>query len=248
MQGGSVRFYIGFDDTDFPGSDVGTGKLARRFPETLPPGCTLWGVVRQQLLVDRAIPYTSHNSAACVVVHGPDLSILRELLALAVEHIEREALRDSDPGLCVVAGNDPALTDLGVFGQACTSRIVTQDEARKAAGPAHLSGHGGTCDGIIGAAAAVGLTASGWAGRFIEYADLRSLPERPTVAALEQKGIRVVSLDRDAFCPRRDDVVFTKGWLRPRLWGNEAVLPVKPLGPGLWESMGEKRNKKTSQD
>ena len=99
-----------------------------------------------------------------------------------------------------------------------------------------------------GAAAAVGLTASGWAGRFIEYADLRSLPERPTVAALEQKGIRVVSLDRDAFCPRRDDVVFTKGWLRPRLWGNEAVLPVKPLGPGLWESMGEKRNKKTSQD
>ena len=46
------------------------------------------------------------------------------------------------------------------FGQRCTEKIVTQREALEAAKEIHLSGHGGTNDGIIGAAAAVGLTAS----------------------------------------------------------------------------------------
>jgi len=27
--------------------------------------------------------------------------------------------------------------------------------------------------------------------------------------------------------------VKTKGWLRPRLWGHDVVLPVKPAGAGL---------------
>ena len=66
-----MRVYIGFDDTDILGSDIGTGKLARRFEKLLPADCRVWGVVRQQLLVDPAIPYTSHNSSACVVIDYP---------------------------------------------------------------------------------------------------------------------------------------------------------------------------------
>ena len=128
------------------------------------------------------------------------------------------------------------------FGLLCTSKIVSQQNAIQAVGQAHLSGHGGTNDGIIGAAAAVGLTASGWSGRFIEYSGLRTFPVRVAVAALLQKNIRVVSLDRDANCPRPEDMVDTKGWLRPRLWGHAVVLPVKPAGTGLWENLGEKRN------
>jgi len=90
----------------------------------------------------------------------------------------------------------------------------------------------------------VGLTASGWYGRFIEYSGLRNFPDPVSVSALAQKGIRVVSLDRDAVTPCAEDEVHTKGWLRPRLWGSQAVLPVNPSGPGRWESLGEKRNKK----
>jgi hypothetical protein len=67
------------------------------------------------------------------------------------------------------------------------------------------------------------------------------LPQQVEVFVLMQKNIRVISMDRDAICPRPEDMVDTKGWLRPRLWGHEAVLPVKPAGPGLWESLGEKR-------
>ncbi|MEE9910227.1 MAG: hypothetical protein K4571_00755 [Deltaproteobacteria bacterium] len=239
-----MRLYIGFDDTDVLGSETGTGKLARRFERVMPAGCRAWGVVRQQLLVDAAIPYTSHNSSACVIVECPDTSFIETLKSAAAAHIEAMSLPGSDPGLCLAAENDPALHTLRSFGLQCTSKVVTQHDALRAAGRAHLSGHGGTNDGIIGAAAAVGLTAGGWSGRFIEYSNLRTVPDRVAVSELMQKGIRVVSLDRDACCPRPEDTVGTKGWLRPRLWGHEVVLPVKPAGIGLWESLGEKRNPK----
>jgi tRNA(Ile2) C34 agmatinyltransferase TiaS len=237
-----MRIYIGFDDTDILNSSVGTGKLARRYVKLIPDGCKVWGVVRQQLLVDPAIPYTSHNSSACVVVDCPDSSYVDALKSAAIRHIESLSLPGSDPGLCLAGEDDPALTELESFGLLCTAKVVSQQDAKKAVGSAHLSGHGGTNDGIIGAAAAVGLTASGWSGRFIEYSELRDFPEQVAVSQLMQKNIRVISLDRDACCPRQEDMVNTKGWLRPKLWGKEAVLPVKPAGPGLWESLGEKRN------
>ncbi len=120
---------------------------------------------------------------------------------------------------------------------------MAQKDAMKAARNIHLSGHGGTFDGIIGAAAAVGLTAHGWSGRFIEYGKLRHIPNKVSVADLEKHNINVVSLDRDGQCPAPGDFVNTKGWLRPRLWGKEAVLPVIPIEPGMWESLGEKRRK-----
>jgi tRNA(Ile2) C34 agmatinyltransferase TiaS len=237
-----MRVYIGFDDTDVLGSAIGTGKLARHYEQRLPAECSVWGVVRQQLLVDPAIPYTSHNSSACVIINCPDASFVEDLKSAAVTHIEAMSLPGSDPGLCVVCEGEPALPALKSFGFSCTEKIVTQQDALKAAGSSHLSGHGGTNDGIIGAAAAVGLSASGWSGRFIEYANLRSFSNPVSVEMLNQKSIRVVSLDRDACLPRPEDRVDTKGWLRPRLWGHEVVLPIKPAGAGLWENLGEKRN------
>jgi len=99
-----MKVYIGFDDTDNIDADVGTGKLARRFEKQLPAGCSLRGVVRQQLLVDDRIPYTSHNSAACLIVEAPDIAILDTLRERAVGHIEKESLTGSDPGLCIAWG------------------------------------------------------------------------------------------------------------------------------------------------
>jgi len=147
-----------------------------------------------------------------------------------------------DPGLFVVIEGNPVMPALEFFGLLCTAKVVSQRDALQAVGSAHLSGHGGTNDGIIGAAAAVGLTASGWSGRFIEYSDLRAFPDLVAVSELIQKGIRVVSTDRDACCPHPGDTVNTKGWLRPRLWGHEVVLPLHSSGTGRWESLGEKRN------
>ena len=237
-----MRVFIGFDDTDILGADIGTGKVARHYERLIPTSCKVWGVIRQQLLVDPAIPYTSHNSSACVVVDCNDPAFEEDLLKIAIEHLERMAVPGSDPGLCFVRADHPTISELQNFGLKCTRQIVTQREAIQAASTIHLSGHGGTHDGIIGAAAAVGLTVSGWSGRFIEFSGLRDFPDPVSVLSLMQKGIRVVSLDRDACQPRPEDEVHTKDWLRPRLWGGQAVLPVNPSGPGRWESVGEKRN------
>ena len=239
-----MRIYVGFDDTDTIDADRGTGKLARWFEEELPEGCRLWGVVRQQLLVHEAIPYTSHNSSACAVVEAAGPEALPSLIARAVDHIERLSLPGSDPGLCVAREGDASLTALWELGRRAATEVVTQADARAAARAVHLSGHGGTEDGIIGAAAAVGLTASGWSGRMIEYRGcLRSFPQSVAVADLEVCGMRVASIDRDAPLPAPGDRVDTQGWLRPRLWGGGAVLPVTQIGPGLWRSLGSKRRK-----
>jgi tRNA(Ile2) C34 agmatinyltransferase TiaS len=124
-QKGFMRVYIGFDDTDFVDSDYGTGKVARRFAQVLPEGCKIWGVVRQQLLVDPAIPYTSHNSSACVVVDCPDSSYIEVLKSAAIKHIEDVSIPGSDPGLCLAEENDPAVSELKRFGLLCTAKVVS---------------------------------------------------------------------------------------------------------------------------
>jgi hypothetical protein len=235
--------YVGFDDTDTVEADRGTGKLARWFERELPEDCHLWGVVRQQLLVNDLIPYTSHNSSACAIINIPDIIYLQRIITKAIAHIERYSLDGSDPGLCVACETHPAMQSLIEFGISCTRRVVTQQDALQAASQVHLSAHGGTNDGIIGAAAAVGLTASGWCGRFIEFGGLRKFSELTSVAELEHNNIHVVSIDRDASIPAPEDMVNTNGWLRPRLWGKRPVLIVRPKGEGMWESYGEKRHK-----
>jgi hypothetical protein len=242
-----MMIYLGFDDTDTPDSERGTGKLARWFEDVIPLECRLKGVVRQQLLVDDSISYTSHNSAACLVVEVPQPSFLEIIVELAVQHVQKYFLEGSDPGICAVIEGDSALNALATFGHDCTCKVVSQKEALRAACSIHLSGHGGTNDGIIGAAAAVGLTAAGWYGRFIEFGRLRELPDFMTVNQLEALGIRVISMDRDASIPKPDEVVITHNWVRPRLLGQKPVLPVASIGKGIWENIGKKRQRKNSE-
>lgn len=236
-----MRVYVGFDDTDTIDADRGTGKLARRFEDRLPAGCRLWGVVRQQLLVDARVPYTSHNSSACVVLELEDPQGLKGIIERAAAHIGANFLEGSDPGLCVAAAGAPGLAELADFGRHCTCRVVNQKAALAAAAGVHLSDHGGSGDGIIGAAAAVGLTAAGWCGRFIEFGLLREYPHMVRVKDLEANRIAVVSVDRDAAVPGPADTVLTNCWVRPRLMGGRPVLLVRAAGRGVWENIGAKR-------
>jgi hypothetical protein len=240
-----MKIYVGFDDTDNLDCDYGTGKVARWFSRELPKGCRMWGVVRQQLLVDDAIPYTSHNSSACLVIETPgNGSLLNELTARAATHLERHSAPGSDPGMCVAAEGLSGLVGLMEFGLTCTRSVVTQEDALRVCAGIHLSGHGGSNGGIIGAAAAVGLTAAGWYGRFIEFGLLRQLPSEVRVDELEAMGIRVMSMDRDASVPRPTDCVLTKNWARPRLMAGQPVLAVAQQAPGIWETMGGRRGRK----
>lgn len=234
------RVLLGFDDTDVLGAPIGTGRLVRMFEDKLPASARLWGVLRHQLLVDDAIPYTSHNSPAIAVVDVPDRGHLPDLIARAAAHIHEFASPGSDPGLCAAFAEDD-LSALIAFGRACTHRLASQDEARAAAAQcgAHLSGHGGTNDGIIGAAAAVGLTAWGWSGRFLEYGRLRALPAQPSIAELAAAGIIAAPLEHEA-CVLPDELrVVTRGWISPRLWGGRAVLPLLQED-GQWIAVGKR--------
>ncbi|MFZ0614257.1 MAG: hypothetical protein WAM73_18585 [Desulfobacterales bacterium] len=236
-----MRVYIGYDDTDSLESAIGTGKLARGFEDEMTAGAVLWGVIRQQLLVRDDIPYTSHNSAACLVIDLADRDRPEEIICAAVAYLERKACAGSDPGVCVAWEKNGGLSTLVEFGRACTCRKMSQRDARKAAGLFHLSGHGGTDDGIIGAAAAVGLTHAGWCGRFIEFGRLRDFDGMVPAGELMSRGIQVVSIDRDAKVPAPAEMVLTNGWVRPHLLSGRPVLLVRPAAEGLWENIGAKR-------
>ena len=120
-------------------------------------------------------------------------SQIEEIIEQGSAHIQEHFIDGSDPGLCVVAMNGEKSEQLMEFGRVASTRIVSQKEAMQAANGFHLSGHGGTNDGIIGVTAGVWADHVGlWCGRFIEFGKLRKFGNSVTVAELEDAGMQVV--------------------------------------------------------
>lgn len=238
-------FYLGFDDTDTKTSPKGTGRTIRDFCATLPETYRLRAVLRHQLPKRPEIPYTSNNSSACAVIETDDPALGRPLFEAAAEYLIQFAPEGSDPGVCLAERRGVA-DELVAFALACNGGKVRQDQAMAAASSILLAGVGGTNDGLIGAAAAVGLTRHGWCGRFIELGDMRSLPANVTVGDLLARGIQVASVDRDPLIPLPDDRIATGGWLRPSLLAGQAVLQVRADGDGRWIAALGKRGDKAA--
>jgi tRNA(Ile2) C34 agmatinyltransferase TiaS len=239
-----MLFYIGIDDTDTLESAKGTGRLAREFAASLNGGAEVIGVVRHQLPRLEGVPYTSNNSSACVVVESANGESAGDFAERAAAFVLDNFVEGSDPGVCAAAA-DTVAGGLVDFALDATGRLMDQKAAVRAAGGTELAGLGGTNDGIIGAAAAVGLTAYGWCGRFIEYGRLRELSDPLTVGDLEKAGIMAVSVDRDPLVPRPGDMIESPGWIRPSLWNGRPVLQVVGVSPGVWRTAHSKRRKKT---
>lgn len=233
-------FYVAFDDTDTIDCGRGTGKLARWFAEVLPKGCRQIMVVRQQLLHSAEVPMTSHNSSLCSVIEAPDESYRSALIEKGIKHINDYFVEGSDPGFCVASEKDDlqALVD---FGLECVYRKVLQKDALNAAKGVHLSGHGGTNDGIIGAVAAVGLTHLGNSGRIVDYADIRELPQITTAAELRERDIFPMSTNRHAEMIPDVHKIDNQLSLRPHLWMNKLVVPVTSIGNCEWQTIAVKK-------
>ncbi|KHK00809.1 hypothetical protein [Desulfovibrio sp. TomC] len=238
-------FYLGFDDTDTKTSPKGTGRTIRDFCATLPETYRLHAVLRHQLPKRPEIPYTSNNSSACAVIETDDPALGRFLFDSAAAYLTKFAPEGSDPGVCLAERRD-VRDELVAFALACNGGKVSQSQAMTAASGILLAGVGGTNDGLIGAAAAVGLTRHGWCGRFIELGDMRSLPATVTVGDLLQRGIQVTSVDRDPLVPLPGDAIATGGWLRPSLLAGQAVLQVRADGDGRWVAALGKRGDKAA--
>lgn len=218
------RILIGVDDTDNDASP-GTGRLARQLAgECRARGLQWRGVTRHQFLLDPAIPYTSHNSGACVIIEA-DADI--GALGFAFEFVSDRSASGSDPGVCI-AGADAVSDELVEFGRAAARSVLTMQEAFAQAQQAGvlLRALGGTGQGVIGALASVGQCAAGHEGRFIDLPGLRGLCGCVSRRRLEEVGIRLDHRAGDVR-PGDDDRYETLDWVRPRLVGGQAVLRVE---------------------
>ncbi len=233
-----TTFLIGIDDTDNESSS-GTGRLARRLcDECVRRGLRPLGVTRHQFLVDPAIPYTSHNSGACIGVESENGL---ESWEFVYDFVARNCAEGSDPGVCVAADVPDSVIE---FGDLATREVVTVPDACRLAKDARicLRGLGGTSQGVIGALGSVGLRACGNNGRFIDLPGLRELEGCVSAAAFDRIGVMV----EHSPCgrePKPGDRYETLGWVRPRLIGGKAVLPVEwSEQKDAWIPLDKKKN------
>ncbi|WP_435362156.1 hypothetical protein [Haloarchaeobius sp. DFWS5] len=222
-----MRLLVGIDDTDSIDSDHGTGRVSRNLGAQLAAdhGLDWVGSVRQQFLVDPRVPYTTHNSAACLVFET-DSPPVEDIVADAGAYLQDVMADVADPGLCVTpaAGVPQAVTD---FGHRAQESVVRKTDAYEVAAKTDvfLDEYGGTGEGVIGALGSVGLTAAGDDGRFIAYGDIRAYGERVSVERLRDDGIDVVDEAGDAVT---EGTILTHDWIRPQLRGGKPTLPVEP--------------------
>jgi len=168
-----MQILISIDDTDNLESP-GTGYLISRIAADLESNG--WGkssfVTRHQLLVHPDVPYTSHNSAMCFSAEIEE-NCLKNVIHYASEFLVRESATGSDPGLCVAVIDSLLNPDeLISFGRSAKESVLTKESAYERAQQLglHLSEHGGTGQGVIGALAV--------ADRVTEGADWQTCPRQ----------------------------------------------------------------------
>ncbi|MCG8553643.1 MAG: hypothetical protein MI799_24835, partial [Desulfobacterales bacterium] len=183
-----MRYWICMDDTDMPGTK-GTGWLVQeicRELEAFGLGKSS-AVSRHQLFVHKDIPFTSHNSAMCFEIELGDQDRLTPVMDHLVYCLEPRSQPGSDPGLCVTGPlKKEAQMQLSAFGARAKQAVCTKDDAYCLAQNLgiHLSEHGGTGDGIIGALAGIGLRMTGNDGRYRGWYHLGNPGDIVTVADL----------------------------------------------------------------
>jgi hypothetical protein len=225
-----MRLLIGIDDTDNLDSR-GTGYKARCLGTLLEETglAQVEGITRHQLLVDPRIPYTSHNSSACLVVNTKQNG-LAQLADYCRDYLLKESASGSDAGLCLASW--PAVRPvIQRFGYQAKQQVLTAEMAINLTLQENilLAGLTGTGGGVIGALAAVGLRASGEDGRFLWLPGLRELDGIYTAERLQQmyRIDKIMSLDNTTVLPEaRIDV---GDWSRPILRQGQAVLLVEEV-------------------
>jgi hypothetical protein len=229
-----VRILISIDDTD----DIdtrGTGEIAELLAQGLEEaGLARCGrVTRHQLLVHPDIAYTSHNSSMCF----PAEIAQRDLQAITVScqtALAAESAVASDPGLCVAVverlERPDALVD---YGREAKKRIISKDDAYRTAAElgVHLSEHGGTGIGVIGALAGAGLRLSGGDGRFKgKFAIPGDQDGVARVSGIKERGVDEVRTPDGEELP--DDARVLAGEeCKLVLLDGRAVLLVRPAPP-----------------
>ncbi|MCD2451606.1 hypothetical protein GO003_014520 [Methylicorpusculum oleiharenae] len=224
------NFLIGIDDTDNLESR-GTGFRVRQLGKLLAENsiAQVFGITRHQLFVSPLIPYTSHNSSACMAV-AIDPSELEKLTQFCSDYLRQESADGSDAGLCI-ASADQVDSDVQQYGRRAKSEVFTQKDSRGLASRKgfYLEGLTGDEGGVIGALAAVGLRAEGNDGRYIGLRGVRELEVKDyTVGQLKAMTDidQIKTTDGFEVTGLHHTVSITE-WARPVLLNGNAVLLVE---------------------
>ena len=245
-----MRILVCIDDTDNLESQ-GTGALASTLARHIEE-CG-WGtasyVTRHQLLVHPDIPYTSHNSSMAFFAEiSPDC--LKRFTAHAADYLLHESAVGSDPGLCVV--DFVCLKsegDLIAFGGQAKERVLTKDKAYGLAQALgiHLSEHGGTGQGVIGALAGAGLRLGGNDGRLKGQLKFDTDDGSLTVAQLLKHPCVDAVRSVDGRSPSAEDKVRLHDKVKSVLLEGKSVLLVTqdvPSGDNTcWRNLGRQQLK-----
>lgn len=230
-----MKTFVCIDDTDNLES-IGTGKLASIMIEQIEEQgmgkCSY--ITRHQLYVHPDIPYTSHNSSMCFVIdHRGDIYI--PLKELAMDFLVKRSAEGSDPGLCIVQIeklNKKSQQILMDYGKKAKIEVLTKYIAYEMARNlgVHLSEHGGTGGGIIGALAGVGLRLTGNDGRIrgkIRFPlpgnvlTVKEILDNSTIDEVRDLGGELISKDEKVILGEKVKTVF--------LDYNEVLLIYKKL-------------------
>ena len=239
-----MKYLVGIDDTDNLESR-GTGHRVRMLADWLAENklAAPLGITRHQLLVDPQIPYTSHNSSACMRVETENANDVWEA---SREFLLRESAVGSDAGLSLAAW-DEVPPCVHAFGTRAKQVVLTQLEAEQTAldNGIRLEGLIGTGGGIIGALAAVGLHHAGNDGRFLWLPGLRELHGKIPVHQICLQG-HVDSIYTVEGVELSSKVLVDVGeWVRPVLRQGRATLYVEELNHE-WHIISKERIKSIS--
>jgi tRNA(Ile2) C34 agmatinyltransferase TiaS len=220
-----TKILIAIDDTDNLQSR-GTGHCARTLAERLEE-CGLAkvsGITRHQLYVHELIPYTSHNSAACLLAEGERIE---EIIYLCGRFLINNSAKGSDAGLCVVPWEN-VTPEIESWGAQAKKVVLTLDDAIALAQRSGicLKGFTGTHGGMIGALAAVGLRKAGNDGRFLMVKGMRKkMGVMTTQEILEETGVEEI-VTRELQTLTENCKIMLDEWWRPILKNNRATLIV----------------------
>jgi len=234
-----LKIYVGIDDTDNINQGA-TGESAKQIIKMIED--QRWGscqgLTRHQLLLHPDIAYTSHNSSMCFVAEIETI-YLESLIEEAGKFLERYSAPGSDPGLCVAREKLEGAHDLITYGYETKKRIMTKDEAYELAGKlgVHLSEHGGTGLGVIGALAGVGLRMTNNDGRFAGKLKLKPPGTIIDVAEIKSSSPVESVQSMDGYVLRRDERVRLGEKLKTVLLDGKRTLLVYRRESGLvWET------------
>lgn len=250
-----MKFYLCIDDTDNLDS-IGTGTIAEQIrTKMIDQGYGPFSLVtRHQLYIHEDIPYTSHNSSMCFYGEAPD-DALPTIIKLASNHLDTVSAVGSDPGLCILTFNaERDYSELIEFGKDAKIKVLTKKDALICGenNQLHLSEHGGTGQGIIGALAGVGLRLLGYDGEVkgalkhiainhtYSVSELKELPEVQHVLELSTKQA-VANSAIINICNRTKTVLYQHQYVlfvRPDANGQYVTLPkseIRTLGDQFYE-------------